>query len=222
MFYEPIRYVPFKTFQELMDNSIQLFGRCLGSPQKYTHYQDSIVYIDGKSQTFVTPLRKETSNILKNNGYEEGEYFIRCADKEYIDKLRFVIDGPEYKWLEKMAREQDWNFAYQEAHKKAIRKNILSVEPDMYTVADFELIEDEKTIDGTTFCRMMTSNSLGYSNIGSFIRENNKRVLLCDEYGRTFLITFKYSANEFINQLIDANYTRALYPWIFIQEHKEE
>lgn len=221
MFYEPIRYVPFASLEELKENSIQMFVSCLGSPKQYTHYQDSIVYIDGRSQTFVTPLRRETPKILEDNGYKEGEYFIRSADKEYIDKLRFAVDGEEYKWLEYMAKEQSWNFAYQEAHKTALRKNIQEIEPDMYPIAELECIEDEKTIGNTTFNRMMTNKILGYANVGSFIRESNNRVLLCDEYGRTFLVTFKYSANEFINQLIDANYTRALYPWIFIQKHEE-
>ena len=96
MFYEPIRYVPFASLEELKENSIQMFVSCLGSPKQYTHYQDSIVYIDGRSQTFVTPLRRETPKILEDNGYKEGEYFIRSADKEYIDKLRFAVDGEEY------------------------------------------------------------------------------------------------------------------------------
>lgn len=221
MFYEPIRYVPLKSLKEVMDNSIELIVTCLGNPKEFTHFQDNIVFINGRSQTFVTPLRKEITKILEDNGYKEGDYFIRSGDKEYIEKLNATINGTEFMWLKYMANEQAWNLAYQEAYKYATSKNIMTVEPEMSSIIDFECIDDDKTIDNTVYRMMMTNRSFGYSYVGTFIRAKENTVLLCDEYGRTFLVTFKYSANEFINQLIKANYTRAQYPWIFVQKLEE-
>jgi len=57
-------------------------------------------------------------------------------------------------------------------------------------------------------------------NIGTYIIVDENTLVICDEYGRTFLFKVQTVVNDFVNALIDAGYTRTIHPEDYI--YKEE
>ena len=75
-------------------------------------------------------------------------------------------------------------------------------------------------VENMRFCPMITKYLFNHSrdNIGTYILLNDRSVLVCDEYGRTFLISVKVSINDIVNTLIEAGYTRTPNPEYYVKE----
>jgi len=129
-------------------------------------------------------------------------------------------ERPEhYKWLEKIAEEECIAYTYEKAFKKSYKKGIQSAKIwDEYQLEEipFSLpYEDPVT---HTMYRALTSISLDYEsirNIGTYIIVDKNTVIICDEYGRTFLLK-QTVINNTINALLNAGYTRNTYPERYI------
>lgn len=59
-------------------------------------------------------------------------------------------------------------------------------------------------------------------NVGTYVLVNEHTLVVCDEYGRTFLLKTKGVVNDMVNSLINAGYTRTLHPEYYISEYKPE
>ncbi len=224
MFYEPIRYVGLKNSFELASFSLTIDGYSVNYPKEYCLYQGQIVFVTEECCASVSPRVEEAEAILQKDGYKKGEYFVPNQEKGFVEKLYNTINSKEYKWLKQMANLEKLNLAFLRAHKIANNKKIGCVEPDRSQIEMYIDVSEKSTeIDGLVY-KCMLNKKLDYisqKNVGTYIRVDYRTVLVCDEYGRTFLIRFKECANEFINSLIDANYTKTLLPWSYIYSKKE-
>ena len=103
----------------------------------------------------------------------------------------------------------------------AEEKGIKSVKFDEEQLEVFrDVSESDQDLDGFTYTSMTNPKyvRLSQENVGTYIRTNSKTVLLCDEYGRTFLLKFGLSANEFVNKLNEAGYKPNCMPWDYVWE----
>ena len=105
--------------------------------------------------------------------------------------------------------------------RSAEKKGIKSVKFDEEQLEVFrDVSESDQDLDGFTYTSMTNPKyvQLSQENVGTYIRTNFKTVLLCDEYGRTFLLKFGLSANEFVNKLNEAGYKPNCMPWNYAWE----
>jgi len=75
--------------------------------------------------------------------------------------------------------------------------------------------------DHTRYNQMVSKYLLGnsQSNIGTYIIIDDKSILVCDEYGRTYFINVKATINDIVNTLIDAGYTHTAHPEYYVQKY---
>lgn len=222
MFSKPIRHVKLKGFSDLANYSLSLFEFKLQSERKqYCIYQENVVYVTEEGQVYVTPIRPEVCSILKENGYTEAGFSIPYKGKEFVEKLNYLINSDGYKWLIKIAEEEIFYYMFEQAHYVAKKKGIKEVEVKREFVEMYaDVSMEEKKFGEYLYTGMLDKKFklLSENNVGTYIRVNEDTILLCDEYGRTYYIKIKVQdyVNDFINQLIDAGYTRNRFPWEYV------
>ena len=221
MFYQPTRNVKIKNFEELKKFSICMKGYVVDEPKKFCQYQEQVVFVTEEKIAYVCPERDGIFDIMKKEGYEEGDFFVINQEKSFIEKLYATIKGKQYNWFLKMKKEEENNLLYERLHMIAEEKGIKSVKFDEEQLEVFrDVSEADQDLDGYTYTSMTNPKYalLSKENVGTYIRTNSKTVLLCDEYGRTFLLKFGLSANEFVNKLNEAGYKPNCMPWNYVWE----
>ena len=173
-------------------------GYVVDEPKKFCKYQNQVVFVTEEKIAYVSPEREGIFDIMKKEGYEEGDFFVINQEKSFIEKLYSTIKGKEYNWFLKMKEEEEKNLLYERLHIIAEKKGIKSVEFDEEQLEVFrDVSESDQDLDGFTYTSMTNPKYvlISQENVGTYIRTNSKTVLLCDEYGRTFLLKFGLSAN---------------------------
>lgn len=180
-----------------------------------TQNNGEIAFSDKYGHVYVTPYRPEVHSILSNAGYSEkyGGLFVPFSNGE---------QRPEaYQWLSKIADEECWAYTYEEAYKVATEKGIKSVTlPGKYQIKEISYFDDtEKCTAYSALVSKFLFNS-SKENIGTYIVIDEKTIIVCDEYGRTFWIKSKTVINDIVNLLLDAGYTRTPHPEYYIRHYE--
>ena len=212
MFNTPIKHTRLTTMDEVRKFSF-LTNRRNATPMKKWQNNGQIAYSDEYGNVFVTPYRSEIHGILKDAGYTESALYVPFSNGE---------ERPvTYQWLEKIAYEENWAETHEEAFKIASEKGIKPVVvEEKYQVREISFYND--TENHATYAALTTKYLLNQSkeNIGTYIVVDQKTLVICDEYGRTFLVKAKTIINDLVNALIDAGYTRTAHPERYIQTYK--
>lgn len=211
MFNKPIKHVRLKSVEELKMFSYHNDG-VKRKPKTCFNHNGDIFFCDEYQQVWVTPFRSEIYSILKEAGYEEDTILIPYPNSEEVRET--------YAWLRKIANEENWAETYEKAFEVANEKGIKPVVLEQ-KVQVKEINGEYK--DSQRRYYSMTSRFLceySIKNIGTYILLDNKSILVCDEYGRTFLIVVKTYINDVVNTLIEAGYTRTLNPEIYVKDRR--
>jgi len=211
MFSNPMKYTPLKSLEELKDWSYQYKFRTDNSPCVYCSNNGQISYTDDQGTVWVTPARPEVRDILAGAGYKEGGLYVHFSNGEERPS--------EYQWLQKISDEECWAYTYQKAYECAEKKGIMpvSIKEKVYVREIVGYWYDEQL--ATEYYALATIYLLNQTdeNVGTYIVLDEKTVVVCDEYGRTFLLRAKTVINDTVNALIDAGYTRTLHPEYYVR-----
>ncbi len=215
MFTNPIKHTPLTTMEELLKFSYRTESE---GEKEFTYSQnnDKIAFVDFFNKVWVTPYRTEIISLLKEAEYSEG-----CVPVPFSDGEEY----PEaYEWLEDIAEQENRAYTHKEAFEEASKRGIKPVKlSKKLQVKVKEVIgwyEDEESnarYEPMTEMYLMNSTE---ENIATYIVVNEKILLICDEYGRTFLVKVKTVVNDIVNALIEAGYTRTAHPEKYICFHE--
>ena len=168
----------------------------------------AIMLADEAGCIYVTPYRPEIRGILEKAGYT---YTNECT-------LLVPFSGSEvptrYKWLEKIAEEENWASTYEKAAQVANQKGIKPVKVGKgYSIREISspyYDRDDKTI----YIPMieMYLDLATDKNVGTYVLVNEHTLVVCDEYGRTFILKNSKGVYNMVNSIINAGYTRMLHP----------
>ena len=211
MFNTPIKHTRLNSLEEVIKFSHRTGGRLNDMPLMKCSNNGQIAFSDEFGNVLVTPYRSEIHSILNEAGYREGGFFVPFSNGEKRPE--------EYRWLAKIAEEENWAETYEEAAKVATEKGIKPVElaPQKLQIKEItSLYSDHET--GNIYHRLILQflSNNGKDNIGTYIIVDEKTLVICDEYGRTFLVKAKTVINDIVNNLIDAGYTRTAHPEWYI------
>ena len=211
MFIAPIKPQPIRSMDELRSFSY-LTDRVAHDSFIFCQNNGQIAFSDTFCRIWVTPYRNDVRKILESVGYLQQTFFVPFSNGE---------ERPEaYKWLVKIADEEEWAETYAMAFEIASQdKGIkpVTLKPKVHIKQIVDYYEDESH---TSYYPMVLKSFQHHSeqNIGTYIMIDEKNVLLCDEYGRTFLVTAKTVINDVINLLIEAGYTRTTHPENYVKK----
>lgn len=219
MFNDPIRHTELTSLEEVLKFSFRtndFFGK--GKQETYWQKDDQIAFVDSNGWMWVTPYRSEIVTILRRNEYKEERLQVPFSKGE---------ERPgEYLWLVKIAEEENWARTYEAAQRWAELKGIKKGEIDKNT-KNLRVREVNPYIEEPKRKRVfwnMTSLFLTNEtekNVGTYIIVDNRTLVICDEYGRTFLVEAAV-INDIVNLLLDLNYTRTLHPERYVIEEPFE
>ena len=213
MFNNPIKHTRLTSIEELLKFSYRTDDHsqyCLVATQN----NGQIAFSNEHGEVFVTPYRPEIWDILREAGYREKYcLFVPFSDGE---------DRPEaYQWLSKIAKMECMAETHEEAYKVASEKGI---QPVKLSTKNLHIREITYYDDGygTTYSELVTIFLLNNSkdNIGTYIIVDEKLLIVCDEYGRTWMVKVKTSINDLVNKLIDAGYTHTTHPEWYIHHYE--
>lgn len=206
----PIKNVRIQSMEELKKFSYRHGMGKEESVKTFCQNNGQIAYCDEHEQIWVTPYRSEIQDVLQEAGYEQYGLWVPFSNGEKVPEC--------YAWLRKIADEENWAETYEKAKIVADEKGIKPVELEQ-KVQVKEIIGWYKD-DHRGYCPMITIFLFNNSrdNIGTYILLDQKSILVCDEYGRTFLISVKTSINDIVNTLIDAGYTRTPNPEFYVKD----
>lgn len=216
MFNTPIRHTQLTSMEELLKFSYRTNNT---SEHKLVVTQNNgqIAFADKDGYIFVTPFRSEIHSILAEAGYKERHcLFVPFSNGENRPE--------EYQWLAKIANEENCSETFEKAYNISQKKGIKPVQVDgRYKVKEIWSYYDDKL--SSTIYRPLTTLYLfndSAENIGTYILVDEKTLVVCDEYGRTFLLKAKTIVNDLVNALIDAGYTRTVHPEWYISKYEPE
>lgn len=212
MFTTPIRHTRLTSMEEVLNFSYRTNSHA--TPLTKCQNNGQIAFADQYGIVYVTPYRNEIHSILETNGYKEGSIFVPFSNGE---------PRPDsYQWLYKIAEEESWAYTYEYAFKVASQKGIQPVKVSgKYHIREISYYDDTDTHTGYSPLTMMYLLNESKRNIGTYIIVDDKTIVVCDEYGRTFLIKAKTVINDLVNALIDAGYSRTPHPEYYIHRRHE-
>lgn len=216
MFNTPIRHVPLTNLGEVYHYSIEAYSP---PDEAFTFCvidEDHIAFTNTYGTVFITPYRNEVPEILSKSDYKRGEILVSLSENRYA--------LPAYQWIRKIADEENAARTYEVAYEKAKEKGIKPFSPDTRGLQIKEIPLGSYYQDDSTNIRYNSLEDIFFrfqsgDNIGTYIIVNEKTLVVCDEYSRTFLIKTKYIINDIVNNLINAGYTRTLHPEWYIKEY---
>jgi len=213
MFTNPIKHTRIKDFKELLK-----FSYCTKKkaekPFIYWQEEGQIAFSTHLGEIWVTPYREEIPSILKEAYFAE--------EKMQVPSFEYGEIPEEYGWLLQIAEEENFAATHEKAFKRATEKGIKEVELKQKVhvkevVGWYEDEESNARYDSMTMMHLAKGTE---KNIATYIVVDEKVLLICDEYGRTFLVKVKTVINDIVNSLIDAGYTRTAHPEKYIHFHK--
>lgn len=210
MFNKPIKYSPLTSKEELLKFSYRTDRYCENKNVFYQH-KGQIAFTDEFGAIYLTPYRSEIPSILETSGLRE--YAINVP----------IFNGEKplaYFWLEKIAVEENWAKTHEEAFAIANQKGIKPVRiSQKIQVKEIDyFIDQEHELSYSALTSMWLFNN-SIENIGTYIIVNDKTLIVCDEYGRTFLVKSKSVINDIVNSLIEAGYKRTAHPEYYIDPY---
>ena len=206
----PIAYTPLTSVDEIFKFSYRTTHTSDLSTVRWQN-NGQIAFTDANCQVWVTPYRPEIHKILEDAGYREYGIFVPFSNPGPIPK--------EYENLKKMADDACYAYTYEKAKKIADSKGIKAVEINQKVhVRQISYFMDEST--KKAFSEMATKFLFNQSsdNIGTYVVVDQKRLLVCDEYSRTYLITVNNAINDIVNTLIKAGYKQAAHPEWYVHD----
>ena len=211
MFNAPIKHTRLTSIEEVMNFSFRTDSRA--TPLTKCQNNGQIAFADQYGTVYVTPYRKEIHSILQEAGYKESSIFVPFSNGE---------PRPDaYQWLAKIAEEENWAYTHEEAFKVASEKGIQPVKVSgKYQIKEVSFYDDTDTHTYYSALTMKFLMNNSEENIGTYILVDEKTLVICDEYGRTFLLKAKTVVNDLVNSLIDAGYTRTVHPEYYIRQYE--
>ena len=213
MFTQPIKHTRLTSLEEVLNFSYRTDFHA--APLIKWQNNGQIAFTDQYGNVYVTPYRTEIHSILQNSGYQDGFLYVPFSNG---GKRPY-----EYQWLAKIAEEECWAATHEEAFSVASEKSIQPVNVNgKYQIREISHYYDD-TDTHTAYLPLTMKFLMNESkdNIGTYILVDEKTVVICDEYGRTFLLKAKTVVNDLINALIDAKYTRTIHPERYIIRKSE-
>lgn len=212
MFYAPIRHTPLKYPSDVLNFSC--YTGYTAEKIKTFFQKDSDIFIcneDGK--VFATPFREEIPIVLEEFGFKQ-----ECFEGGFSPIPRRISE--KYFILQEMAeREKQLKF-YEENFKKSPQRDSSYTIPENLRFSNYEITGPRTVgINIEYNIRPLFCENNENHNISTFIIfHNDNRILLCDEYGRTFLISFNSTddLHIFVNFLLESNFSYTIHPEEYI------
>lgn len=199
MFDIPIKHNRLHSMDELLNVSYKTSESFL--PFTTCKNNGQIAFTDQFGTVWVTPYRSEISEILEDNGYTDKSFSVPYSNRE---------KRPEsYIELVDMANKENWAETLEEAHNIALEKCISPITlPQEVKIKQIDFYYEDPS-NNTAYSSMVSMflSSHSIDNIGTFIVVNEKTLLLCDDYGRTFLLKSNTSIDSIVDMLLKASYT---------------
>ena len=213
MFNTPIRHTRLNSVEEVKDFSYRTTFRA--TPMRKWQNNGQIAFTDKYGKVYVTPYREEIHDILEKAGYREEGIYVPFSNSE--------SRPDEYLWLEKIAEEENWAATYEKAFKVAAEKGVQPLNViGKYQIKQVSYYDDT---DAHIYYSGLVSKYLmneTQENVGTYIIVDEKTLVICDEYGRTFLIKARTVVNELVNALLDAGYTRTIHPERYVRKYESK
>lgn len=209
MFNQPIKHVRITSMEELLKFSYWTERKA--APLSLWQHSGQIAFAVENGSVYVTPYRPEVNKLLEENGYRRNSFLVPFSDGE--ERPHF------YKWLVKIAEQECWAYTHEQARIISQSKGIKPVDPNTGNLRIREITRSQQ--EGKWGFNPMVSlylHNLTEENVATYIVVDDRTVLLCDEYGRTFFVQAKVVINDFVNTLIDAGYTRTVHPESYVRE----
>lgn len=216
MFTQPIKRTLLNSVEEIKSYSYRMNGF---SSKKMVRWQSNgqIAFADENGVLYVTPYRAEINDMLEKAGYEESSLSVPFSNGK---------DVPiSYQWLEIIANQENWATTYLIAYGISSTKDIKPVDlssiEEKIHISEIFRYEDKDT-------QMIYHNMVNLwlngeeDNLGTYIIINKKTLIICDEYGRTFLLKVKSVINDIVNLLIDAGYRHNPNPARYVSFYEPE
>lgn len=215
MFNTPIRHTRLEGMEDLLKFSYRTDNHSERT-LVVTQNNGQIAFSDKYGCIYVTPYRTEIHKILNDAGYrEEYSLFVPFSNGE---------ERPEaYKWLQKIADEENKAVTCEDAYKEAQKKGIKPVNVSQhFHIKEITFFDDTDT--HTLYSALTTTFLFNESkeNIATYIVVDEKTLVICDEYGRTFLLKAKTVINDTVNALIEAGYKRTVHPERYVHHYTPE
>lgn len=211
MFDPPIKCTRLKTMEELISFSYK--STSSGAPLSYFWLSDHVAFLftDSYGSVFIAPWRPEITSLLCKNQYQVNES-LKIPYELYSEPYRYTL-------LKDIAEQEIWAFTYEKAYEASQEKTIqpVSLEQVNFTITAIESSrnDDNKRLSFQPMVEPLLDGDSA-DNVATYIIIDNKTLLLCDEYGRTFLLRTKRVINPIVNKLMKANYTRNPNPEKFV------
>ncbi len=216
MFTTPIKRTPLTTLEEVQKYSY-LMNDISSDTMTFCQNNGQIAFVDYQGHIYVTPYREEIPKILTRSGFEIGSIYVPFSNRGDIPV--------SYEWLKKIALTENWAATHERAYEIASERGIKTVDLSFIEkihICEFFRYEDKE--NGMIYHSMANLWLFNgeENNIGTYIIIDNKTVIVCDEYGRTFLIKVKSVINYIVNTLIDAGYRHNATPERYVSFYKPE
>lgn len=207
MFTHPIRYTKLNGIEEVKDFSIAVPCNGGNFSKVWNGNSGVVLFIDENGHWYKTAIRPEIPDILTNAGY-------RKDDTLCVPKFEGKEIPEEWQWIVQIASEEWRNYTYEEAYKIASEKGI---KPDPFEHYFFSVTEISYNRD--RYRPMVTKALSNFStdNIGTYIIVDEKTVYVCDEYGKSYVLSVSADRfNDLVNALLEAGYTRNTRPSLYV------
>ena len=215
MFYAPIRHTPLKTVSDVLNFSCRTGYTTQESKTFYQNYSN-IFICDENGEVLVTPFREEIPIILEEYGFK------RESCKNSLSAIPGTIKQ-KYLILEEIAKREKQLKIYEDNFKKAPKCDFKYIIPENLSFSKYELTHpiDGAGYNGNYIISPMFNGNDEDHNLSTFIIfHDDMRLLLCDEYGRTFHIVFESTEDLhiFVNFLLDCKFSYTKHPEKYISK----
>ena len=214
MFYTPIRHTPLKSLSDVLNFSCHT-RRIAKKPNTFFQKDSDIIICNEDSNVFITPFREEIPMILKEFGFKQ-EYF-ECG---FLSPPLFL--SKSYFILEEMAKREKQLKIYEENFEKSKKKNLEDIPFPENLDFNMREIFCSETVGCSPYYKInpLFSGNDENCNLCTFIILKNKYLFICDEYGRSFCLSFGSidDLSPFVNFLFDSGYTYTIHPEKYISK----
>lgn len=204
------------TMEDILRLSYCTQDRINYPPFIFTIYDDDVLFSDSLGKLCITPYRSEICTIFAAEGFRPAEKNIHHP----FPKGKEIPE--EYKWMKKIVSEENWAVTYQKAYEISLEKGIKEVNISTKDISISEIFRKSgSTGDLITLCSLWLEGE-SKNNIGTYIYIDSEKLLVCDEYGRTFFIRSQRVNHNIVNKLISAGYKRTEHPEKYVIGYFEE
>lgn len=215
MFYAPIRHTPLKSVSDVLNFSCDT-GYTANKPKTFFQKDSNIFICDENGKIFVTPFREEIPMILEEYSFKQETFAYLLSSIPYSIQQKYCI-------LEEIAKREKQLKIYEDNFKKAPKCEFKYIIPENLSFSKYELTHpiDGAGYNGNYIISPMFNGNDEDHNLSTFIIfHDDMRLLLCDEYGRTFHIVFNSTEDLhiFVNFLLDCKFSYTKHPEKYISK----